>query len=447
MVFTSRAFHSKGNNPLRYVLKPEDIPSAWFNVAPRLPGPLPPPQHPVLDREVDRDDLRAIFPAALIEQEMSAQPWIDVPGEVLDILRLWRPTPLVRAVRLERALKTPARIYFKDESVSPAGSHKANTAVAQAYYSKAEGIRRISTETGAGQWGSALSMACQLFDLNCRVFMVDVSHRQKPYRRVLMETWGAEVIASPSTTTEAGRLARQSHPDHPGSLGIAISEAVEEALGRPDTHYALGSVLNHVLLHQTVIGLEAQEQLQLAGEDRPDVIIGSCGGGSNLAGLALPFLQASTAGASRPRLIAVEPKSCPTLTEGQLRYESGDTAGLTPRMWMYTIGRDFVPPVLHAGGLRYHGAAPIVSNLVQHGWMEAVAYPQRSVLEAAVRFARTEGMVPAPETAHAIRGVIDTALAARHAQQEPVILFNYSGHGLLDLASYEDYFHDRLPDD
>jgi tryptophan synthase beta chain len=447
MVFTSRAFHSKGNNTLRYVLKPEDIPAAWFNVAPHLPAPLPPPQHPILDREVDRDDLRAIFPTALIEQEMSTEPWIDVPGEVLDILRLWRPTPLVRAVRLERALETPARIYFKDESVSPAGSHKANTAVAQAYYSKAEGIRRITTETGAGQWGSALSLACQLFDLNCRVFMVDVSHRQKPYRRVLMETWGAEVIASPSTTTEAGRSVRQSHPDHPGSLGIAISEAVEEALGSSDTHYALGSVLNHVLLHQTVIGLEAQEQLQLAGEGNPDVIIGSCGGGSNFAGLALPFLQASTAEASRPRLIAVEPKSCPTLTEGRLRYESGDTAGLTPRMWMYTIGRDFVPPALHAGGLRYHGAAPIVSNLVQHGWMEAVAYPQRSVLEAAVRFARTEGMVPAPETAHAIRGVIDAALAARQAQQETLILFNYSGHGLLDLASYEDYFHDRLSDD
>jgi tryptophan synthase beta chain len=432
---------------LRYVLKPEDIPAAWFNVASRLPGPLPPPQHPVLDRAVDRDDLHAIFPDALIEQEMSAEPWIDVPGEVLDVLRLWRPTPLVRAVRLERALKTPARIYFKDESVSPAGSHKANTAVAQAYYSKAEGIRRITTETGAGQWGSALSMACQLFDLNCRVFMVDVSHRQKPYRRVLMETWGAEVIASPSTTTEAGRSVRQSHPDHPGSLGIAISEAVEEALGSSDTHYALGSVLNHVLLHQTVIGLEAQEQLQLAGEGSPDVVIGSCGGGSNLAGLALPFLQASTPEESRPRVIAVEPKSCPTLTEGQLRYESGDTAGLTPRMWMHTIGRDFVPPALHAGGLRYHGVAPIVSNLVQHGWMEAVAYSQRSVLEAAVRFARTEGMVPAPETAHAIRGVVDAALEARRAQQETLILFNYSGHGLLDLASYEDYFHDRLPDD
>ncbi|WP_308203159.1 TrpB-like pyridoxal phosphate-dependent enzyme [Mycobacterium montefiorense] len=429
------------------MLKPDDIPAAWFNVASCLPAPLAIPKHPVLDRGVDRDDLGAIFPAALIEQEMSADPWVDVPGEILDILRLWRPTPLVRAVRLERALQTPARIYFKDESVSPTGSHKANTAVAQAYYNKAEGIRRLTTETGAGQWGSALSMACQLFDLDCRVFMVAASHQQKPYRRVLMETWGAEVIASPSTTTEAGRSVRQSHPDSPGSLGIAISEAVEEAVGRSDTHYALGSVLNHVLLHQTVIGLEAREQLQLAGEGSPDIVIGACGGGSNFAGLALPFLQSRPGAASRPRLIAIEPRSCPSLTAGQLRYESGDTAGLTPRMWMYTIGREFVPPATHAGGLRYHGAAPILSNLLQHQWIEAVAYPQRSVLEAAVRFARTEGMVPAPETAHAIKGVIEAALAARRAQQEPVILFNYSGHGLLDLAAYDDYFHDRLSDD
>lgn len=432
---------------MRYLLKPDNIPAAWFNAASCLPAPLPPPRHPVLDRGVDGDDLGALFPGALIDQEMSATPWIDVPGQVLDILRRWRPTPLVRAVHLEQLLDTPARIYFKDESVSPAGSHKANTAVAQAYYNKAEGVRRITTETGAGQWGSAVSMACQLFDLSCHVFMVAASHRHKPYRRILMETWGAEVIASPSGTTEAGRSVLHSDPDSPGSLGIAISEAVEEALGRPDTHYALGSVLNHVLLHQTVIGLEAKEQLRLAGEGAPDVVIGACGGGSNFAGLALPFLPSRTAAGNRPRLVAVEPRSCPTLTAGQLRYESGDTAGLTPRMWMYTIGRDFVPPATHAGGLRYHGVAPIVSNLVQHGWMEAVAYPQRSVLEAAVRFARTEGMVPAPETAHAIRGVIDEALAARRAQQKTLILFNYSGHGLLDMAAYDDYFHDRLPDD
>jgi tryptophan synthase beta chain len=432
---------------LRYVLKPDEIPTAWFNVAPSLPAPLQPPRHPFLDRVVDHDDLRALFPGPLIEQETSAAPWIDVPGEVLDILKLWRPTPLVRAERLERALQTPARIYFKDESVSPAGSHKSNTAVAQAYYNKAEGIRRITTETGAGQWGSAIAMACQFFDLDCHVFMVAASHRQKPYRRVLMETWGAEVIASPSATTEAGKSVLQSDLDNPGSLGIAISEAVEEALGRSDTHYALGSVLNHVLLHQTVIGLEAKEQLRLAGEGSPDVVVGACGGGSNFAGLALPFLHSPTTPESRPRLVAVEPRSCPSLTEGTLRYESGDTAGLTPRMWMYTIGRDFVPPATHAGGLRYHGAAPIVSNLVQHQWMEAVAYPQRSVLEAAVRFARTEGMIPAPETAHAIRGVIEAALAARQAQQDTLILFNYSGHGLLDLAAYDDYFHDRLPDD
>ncbi|WP_442931992.1 TrpB-like pyridoxal phosphate-dependent enzyme [Mycobacterium sp. 050134] len=429
------------------MLRTEDIPTAWFNVASDLPAPLPPPRHPVLDRAVEGEELRTIFPAALIEQEMSAEPWIDVPGAVLDVLRRWRPTPLVRATRLERALDSPARIYFKEESVSPAGSHKANTAVAQAYYNKAEGIRRLTTETGAGQWGSALSMACQMFELDCRVFMVAASHRQKPYRRVLMETWGAEVIASPSTTTDAGRSVRQQHPDSPGSLGIAISEAVEQALGCVDTHYALGSVLNHVLLHQTVIGLEAKDQLRLAGEGSPDVIIGSCGGGSNFAGLALPFLQSRAGDGPRPRLIAVEPRSCPSLTEGLLRYESGDAAGLTPRMLMYSIGREFVPPPAHAGGLRYHGAAPIVSNLLQHQWMEAVAYPQRSVLEAAVRFARTEGMVPAPETAHAIRAVIEAALAARSAQQETVILFNYSGHGLLDLAAYEDFFHDRLPDE
>lgn len=432
---------------MRYVLKPEQMPSAWFNVLPCLPAPLAAPRHPILDRDVDPADLAELFPAALIDQEMSAESWIDMPGPVLDILRLWRPTPLVRARRLERCLDTPARIYFKDESVSPAGSHKSNTAVAQAYYNKAEGIRRITTETGAGQWGSALSMACQLLGLDCHVFMVAASHRQKPYRRILMETWGAEVIASPSATTDAGRAVRHEHPDSPGSLGIAISEAVEEALLRPDTHYALGSVLNHVLLHQTVIGLEAKQQLELAGETDPDVIVAACGGGSNFAGLALPFLQPHAPEANRPRLIAVEPQSCPSLTEGMLRYDSGDTAGLTPRLWMHTIGRDFIPPTTHAGGLRYHGAAPIVSNLVQHHWIEAVAYPQAAVLEAAVRFARAEGMIPAPETAHAIRGVIDIALAARRTQQQTVILFNYSGHGLLDLAAYDDYFHDRLPDE
>ncbi|MEM6105730.1 TrpB-like pyridoxal phosphate-dependent enzyme [Mycobacterium sp. 050272] len=431
---------------MRYVLKPDDIPAAWFNAASSLPSPLQPPRHPVLDRGAEGDDLRALFPQALIEQEMSAAPWVDVPGQVLDVLRRWRPTPLVRAVRLEQLLGTPARIYFKDESVSPAGSHKANTAVAQVYYNKAEGVRRITTETGAGQWGSAVSMACQLFDLKCHVFMVAASHRQKPYRRILMETWGAEVIASPSSTTEAGQSVLHNDPDSPGSLGIAISEAVEEALGRPDTHYALGSVLNHVLLHQTVIGLEAKEQLRLAGEGAPDVVIGACGGGSNFAGLALPFLQSRTAAGSRPRLVAVEPQSCPSLTAGLLRYESGDAAGLTPRMWMYTIGRDFVPPATHAGGLRYHGVAPIVSNLLQNRWIEAVAYSQRSVLEAAIRFARSEGVIPAPETAHAIRGVMDEALAARRTQRETVILFNYSGHGLLDLAAYDDYFHDRLSD-
>jgi tryptophan synthase beta chain len=426
---------------LRYLLAPQDIPTAWYNIGPSLPAPLAPPLHPALERPVDGADLAGLFPQALIEQEMSAEPWIDIPGEVLDALRMWRPTPLVRAVRLERALGTPARIYFKDESVAPAGSHKANTAIPQAYYNKAEGISRLTTETGAGQWGGALSAACQLFGLDCRVFMVASSHRQKPYRRVLMEVMGAQVVSSPSEYTAAGRAVAEEHPDSPGSLGIAISEAIEEAAGRADTHYALGSVLNHVLLHQTIIGLEAEEQLQRAGEVRPDVIIGSCGGGSNLSGLALPFLSET----GRPRVIAVEPQSCPTLTGGRVQYDNGDTAGLTPRMWMHTLGRDFVPPPLHAGGLRYHGVAPIVSNLVEHQWMEAMAYPQGSVFHAAVTFARTEGMVPAPETAHAIRGVIDTALAAKRSGREQVILFTYSGHGLLDLAAYDDYLHDMMP--
>ncbi|MFI5053479.1 MAG: TrpB-like pyridoxal phosphate-dependent enzyme, partial [Acidimicrobiia bacterium] len=364
----------------------------------------------------------------LIAQEVSAEPWIDVPGEVLDILRLWRPTPLVRAERLERALGTPARIYFKDESVSPAGSHKPNTAVPQAFYNKAEGIPRLTTETGAGQWGTALAFACTVFDLDCKVYMVRASFEQKPYRKILMETWGAEVVASPVD-----------QPGHPGSLGLAISDAVRDAATRDDTHYSLGSVLNHVLLHQTVIGLEAKEQLTLAGEARPDVVIGSCGGGSNLGGIALPFVPDADV-----RLVAVEPSSCPTLTEGTFEYDFGDTAGMTPLLPMYTLGHEFVPPSIHAGGLRYHGDSPIISSLVRCGRMEAVAYPQGKTFEAAVEFARAEGKVPAPETGHAIRAVIDEALAAKESGEERVILFNYSGHGLLDLSAYDDFLHGRL---
>jgi tryptophan synthase beta chain len=365
---------------------------------------------------------------ALIGQEVSAEPWIDIPGEVLDILRLWRPTPLVRATRLEQALGTPARIYYKDESVSPAGSHKPNTAVAQAFYNKAEGVKRLSTETGAGQWGSALSFASALFDLECKVYMVRASYHQKPYRRVMMETWGGSVVASPVDD-----------PDHPGSLGTAISDAVRDAVGRQDTHYSLGSVLNHVLLHQTVIGLEAKEQLTLAGERLPDVVIGCCGGGSNLGGLSLPFVP--DAGVE---LVAVEPTSCPTLTAGRFDYDFGDTAGMTPLLAMYTLGHEFIPPSIHAGGLRYHGDSPIISNLVKNGRMRAVAYPQGKVFEAAMQFARTQGTIPAPETAHAVRATIDEALKAKEEGSDRVILFGFSGHGLLDLQAYDDFLNDRL---
>jgi tryptophan synthase beta chain len=414
----------------RWVLPPDRMPSAWFNVVPHLPTPLQPPLHPATREPVGPEDLAPLFPMALIGQEVTAEPWVDVPGEVIDILRAWRPTPLVRARRLEQALGTPARIYFKDESVSPAGSHKPNTAVPQAFYNKAEGVRRLSTETGAGQWGSALSLACALFDMECKVYMVRSSFDQKPYRRVMIETWGGQV--EPSPVDDAA---------HPGSLGAAITDAVRDAATRDDTHYALGSVLNHVLLHQTVIGLEAKEQLAAAGEDLPDVVIGSCGGGSNLAGIALPFVPDPGV-----RLMAVEPSSCPTLTSGRFDYDFGDVAGMTPLLAMYTLGHDFVPPTIHAGGLRYHGDAPIVSNLVRSGRMEAVAYPQGKVFEVALQFARTQGSIPAPETAHAIRAAVDEALLAKEEGVERVILFSYSGHGLLDLAAYDDFLHDRLDD-
>jgi tryptophan synthase beta chain len=413
---------------VRWNLTSDQIPQAWFNVAPHLPVPLEPPLHPGTKEPVGPDDLAPLFPLALIGQEVSAEPWIDIPGEVLDVLRLWRPTPLVRADRLERALGTPARIYYKDESVSPAGSHKPNTAVPQAFYNKAEGVKRLTTETGAGQWGSALSFASALFDLECMVYMVRASYEQKPYRRVMIETWGGKVVPSPVD-----------QPDHPGSLGSAISDAVRDAAGRDDSHYSLGSVLNHVLLHQTVIGLEAKDQLALAGEGAPDVIVGCCGGGSNLGGISLPFVPDHGV-----RLVAVEPTSCPTLTGGRYDYDFGDIAGLTPLLPMYTLGHEFVPPSIHAGGLRYHGDAPIISNLVKAGRMEAVAYPQSKVFEAAVEFARTQGTIPAPETSHAIRAVIDEALVAKEEGAPRVILFNYSGHGLLDLGAYDDYLHGRL---
>jgi tryptophan synthase beta chain len=414
----------------RYTLPETRIPTAWFNLLPRLPEPLDPPLHPATREPVGPDDLAPLFPMALIAQEMSPEPWIDIPGEVLDILKLWRPTPLVRAERLEAALGTPARIYFKDESVSPAGSHKPNTAVPQAFYNKQEGVTRLATETGAGQWGTALAYATAQFGMECMVYMVRASYDQKPYRKIMMEIWGGEVVPSPVDD-----------PDHPGSLGAAISDAVRDCVGRDDSHYALGSVLNHVLLHQTVIGLEAKEQMQMAGEERPDVVIAPCGGGSNLGGLSFPFVPDEGV-----RLVAVEPSSCPTLTEGSFEYDFGDTAGMTPLMPMFTLGHDFVPPSIHAGGLRYHGDSPIVSKLVKDGRMEAVAYPQGKVFEAAIQFANAEGKVPAPEAAHGIRAAIDEALAAKESGEEKVILFNYCGHGHLDLAAYDDYLHGRLID-
>ncbi|MBM3683890.1 MAG: TrpB-like pyridoxal phosphate-dependent enzyme [Actinobacteria bacterium] len=416
----------------RVNLPETEIPSAWYNVLPRLTSPMDPPLHPGTREPVGPDDLAPLFPMSLIEQEMSPQPWIDIPGEVVDILRLWRPTPLVRATRLEAALGLPdrVRIWFKDESVSPAGSHKPNTAVPQAYYNAKDGIRRLTTETGAGQWGTALSFACAQYDIECMVYMVRTSFEKKPYRKTMMEVWGGQVLPSPVAD-----------PNHPGSLGTAISDAVADAVAREDSHYALGSVLNHVLLHQTVIGLEARDQLKIAGEKLPDVVIAPCGGGSNLGGLALPFYEDTEV-----RLLAVEPSSCPTLTQGRFEYDFGDTAGMTPLLPMYTLGHDFIPPTIHAGGLRYHGDAPIVSKLVKDGRMEAVAYPQTACFEAALLFSRTEGKVPAPEASHGIRAAIDEALAAKESGEEKVILFNYCGHGHLDLAAYDDYLHGRMVD-
>ncbi|MFP3901615.1 MAG: TrpB-like pyridoxal phosphate-dependent enzyme [Acidimicrobiia bacterium] len=416
---------------MRFDLPADRMPTAWYNALPRLPEPLQPPLHPATRQPVGPDDLAPLFPMALVEQEMSTAPWVDIPGEVIDTLRLWRPTPLVRAERLERALGTPAHIYFKDESVSPAGSHKPNTAVAQAHYNKAEGIRRLTTETGAGQWGAALAFAASQYDLECKVYMVRTSYESKPYRRVLMETWGAECVPSPVDD-----------PSSPGSLGLAISDAVADAAGRDDSHYSLGSVLNHVLLHQTIIGLEAKEQLAAAGEERPDVVLASCGGGSNLGGIALPFMEDESV-----RLVAVEPTSCPTLTQGTFDYDFGDTAGLTPLLPMYSLGHEFMPPSIHAGGLRYHGDSPVISTLVKTGRMTAVAAPQSKVFEAAVLFARSEGKLAAPETAHALRATVDEALAAKEAGEERVILFNYSGHGLLDLSAYDAYNRGELTDD
>ena len=432
---------------IRVLLDESEIPTHWYNVVADMPNPPSPPLGPD-GKPVGPEKMLAIFPMALLEQEMSAERWIPIPDEVRNIYRLWRPSPLCRAERLEQMLGTPARIYYKYEGVSPAGSHKPNTSVPQAYYNKQAGIKRIATETGAGQWGSSMALAGQMFGLEVRVYMVRVSYNQKPFRRSMMHTWGAEVLASPTTLTQAGRDALAKDPNTPGSLGIAISEAVEDAASRPDTNYALGSVLNHVCLHQTIIGLEAQKQFAKIGE-YPDVVIGCCGGGSNFSGVAFPFLADKAAGGRKGkdvRLVAAEPTSCPTLTKGIYTYDFGDAFGYTPLMRMYTLGHDFVPPGIHAGGLRYHGDSPLVSQLVHEGLVEAVAVPQLATFEAGVMFARAEGIIAAPESNHAIRACIDEAIACRRTGEPKVLFFNLSGHGHFDMAAYDRYFSGELED-
>ena len=425
-------------------LSEAEMPQEWYNIQPDLPRPLPPYLHPATGQPVGPQDLAPIFPLELIQQEVSQERYIPIPDEVRRIYQLWRPTPLRRARRLEAALKTPARIYYKDESVSPAGSHKPNTAVAQAYYNKVAGVKRLATETGAGQWGSALALACNFFGLECTVYMVKVSYHQKPYRRSLMHIWGADVYPSPTDRTQAGRRILAQTPDTPGSLGMAISEAVEDAATHPDTNYSLGSVLNHVMLHQTIVGLETQKQLALAGEI-PDILIGCVGGGSNFAGFCFPFVPDKLKGQDL-KIIAVEPTACPTLTKGAYTYDFGDTAGLTPLIMMYTLGHSFVPPGIHAGGLRYHGDAPLLCLLVHEGVIEARAYPQNPVFEAARLFARTEGIVPAPETAHAIKAAVDEAVRCREYKKAEVIVLNFSGHGHFDLAAYDAFLEGKLQD-
>jgi tryptophan synthase beta chain len=428
----------------KFLLAERELPTHWYNIIPDLPGPLAPVIHPATLKPVGPQDLAPLFPMGLIEQEVSPERWIAIPEPVRDVYRLWRPSPLFRARRLEEVLGTPARIYYKYEGGSPAGSHKPNSAVPQVYYNKLAGTRRLASETGAGQWGSSLALACRLFGLECTVYMVRVSFTQKPYRKSMMQLWGAQVHASPSPQTMAGRAILAQDPENQGSLGIAISEAVEDAATHEDTRYALGSVLNHVLLHQTVIGLEAKQQMRLAG-DYPDVVIGCHGGGSNFAGLAFPFLGDRAAGKA-VRVLAVEPTSCPTLTKGVYAFDYGDTAKMAPILKMYTLGHDFMPPGIHAGGLRYHGASPLVSQLVAAGQIEARAYAQNPCFEAAVLFARTEALIPAPESSHAIRAAIDEAQRAKEEGKERVILFGLSGHGLVDMAAYDAYLAGRLED-
>jgi tryptophan synthase beta chain len=433
------------SDTVRYLLDESGLPKTWYNLASDLPAPLPPPLHPGTHKPIGPDDLAPLFPMPLILQEVSTEREIEIPDAVRDVYKLWRPTPLHRARRLEQALETPAKIFYKYEGVSPAGSHKPNTAVPQAYYNKISGVSRLATETGAGQWGSSLAVAGSVFGLAVDVFMVRVSYDQKPYRRALMESYGARCVASPSEETAAGRAVLASRADHPGSLGIAISEAVEVAAQRDDTKYALGSVLNHVLMHQTVIGEEAIAQMELAGA-YPDVVVGCTGGGSNFAGIAFPFLGAQLRGGRPVRIVAVEPAACPSLTRGQYAYDFGDTGKLTPLVKMHTLGSAFTPPGFHAGGLRYHGMAPMVSHLKALDLIEARAYHQTRCFEAGVLFARTEGIVPAPEANHAVRGAIDEALRCREEGASQTILFNLCGHGHFDMQAYADYFAGRLQD-
>jgi tryptophan synthase beta chain len=430
---------------VKFVLDESRIPKVWYNIQADLPEPLPPVLHPGTHKPVGPDDLGPLFPMALILQEVSQDREIEIPEPVRDVYRQWRPSPLYRARRLEKTLQTPARIYYKYEGVSPAGSHKPNTAVAQAFYNKQAGVKRLCTETGAGQWGSALAFAGAFFGLDVQVFMVRVSYDQKPYRRALMETYGARCIASPSGETRSGRTILEQRADHPGSLGIAISEAVEVAAQRDDTKYALGSVLNHVLLHQTVIGQEAMAQMEMAN-DYPDVIVGCTGGGSNFAGIVFPFLGAQLRGGRKIRVVAVEPAACPSLTRGRYAYDFGDTAHLTPLAKMHTLGSTFTPPGFHAGGLRYHGMAPLVSHLQELGLTSAVAYHQTKVFEAGVQFARAEGILPAPEANHAVKGAIDEAIRCREEGTSRAILFNLCGHGHFDMQAYIDYFAGKLKD-
>jgi len=435
---------SRRDTVTKVLLEEKEIPRQWYNIVADMPNKPAPYYNPVTNKLMSPDEMKSIFPEEIIRQEMSTERYIDIPDEVRAMYAQWRPSPLFRAKNLEKLLDTPARIYYKYEGVNATGSHKLNSAIAQAYYNKKEGIKRLATETGAGQWGSALSMACNHFGLDCTVYMVKVSYNQKPYRRTFMQTFGATVHASPSNTTSAGRAILEKDPDSAGSLGIAISEAVEDAATHYDTNYSLGSVLNHVCLHQTIIGLEAKKQMEKIDE-YPDVIFACCGGGTNFAGIAFPFLQDKFRG-TKVRAVAVEPAACPSLTKGVFAFDYGDTAKMAPIAKMYTLGHDFIPAGIHAGGLRYHGASGLVSQLYHDGYIEAKAYPQKPVFDAAVMFARTEGIVPAPESSHAIRAAIDEALAAKEAGEEKVILFNLSGHGYFDMTSYDLYFSGNMVD-